>query len=149
MLSKSLYIPSNGTLFESTKGVPIPEVKNMDKAIRKINKYDVDLNKDLKIKYEIARIEREFKEYIDNLNYKQAAAPFITNTFHIQRKKAYKQLLKVIENCTFQEQQFYKQKFIEKVDKHFLYDFKQRMKEPYVDLVFQKHYNLPKEVDLK
>lgn len=62
----------------------------MSKALPKIDKFDVDLNKDLKIKYEITRIENEFEDFIENINYSKAAAPFITNTFHVQRKKAYK-----------------------------------------------------------
>lgn len=146
MFSKSLYIPSNGTLCKTKKGAAVPEIKDMAKEIQRLNKYGLEFQSSLNIKYQIAKIYKEFDEYITDVDFSKAASPFISNSFHIQRKHAYKELKALIKDLPFSDQMTHLQKFSDKVDRDLLMNFRLRLKEPYVDLVFQKHYNLPKNV---
>jgi hypothetical protein len=148
MFSKSLYIPSNGTLCKTKKGAAIPEIKDMANQVQRLDKYGLEFQSSLNIKYQVAKIYKEFDEYMNDVDFSKAASPFITNSFHIQRKHAYKELKNLIKNLPFTDRMTHLQKFYEKVDRELLMNFRLRLKEPYVDLVFQKHYNLPKNVNV-
>jgi len=149
MLSKSLYIPSSGSLGKKKSGGQIPEVADMAKELPKLDKYGLILKNELNLKYQIEKIYKEFEQFLDNINFQKASAPFITNTFHVQRKSAFKALNHIIKDLNFEEKQIHYSKFVERVDKNLLKKFQYKLKEPYVDLVFQKHYNLPKNIDMK
>lgn len=150
MLSQSLYMPSKGFLYNSIDiRKPIPEVKDMSKQLQRLSKYDLECKPELNIKYQIDKIYLDFEESLSNFNFKQVAAPFITNTFHVQRKKALKALDNLIKDLSFTEKQFHYQRFVQTVDLEYLSKFQYLIKEPYVDLVFQKHYNLPKDVNIQ
>ncbi len=148
MLSRSLYIPSSGTLGKKKNGGQIPEIKDMAKELPKMDKYGLILKDELTIKYQIEKIYTEFESFVENINFQKASAPFITNTFHAQRKTSFKALNDVIKNLKFEEKQVHYSKFVEKFDKNLLKQFQYKLKEPYVDLVFQKHYNLPKNINI-
>jgi len=150
MLSQSLYIPSEGTLYKSLNlRKPIPEVRDMAKELTRLEKYNLDFKRELDTKYKISKIYTDFEDSLSNYNLESVVAPFITNTFHVQRKKAFKSLEDLIKDESFDEKQAQYRNFIAKIDKEELVKFKYLIKEPYVNLVFQKHYNLPKNIDLK
>jgi len=143
-------MPSNGFLYQSLNlNKPIPEVRDMAKELSRLSKYNLDLKPELNTKYKIDKIYTDFEDSLDNYNLNSVVAPFITNTFHVQRKNAFKNLENLIKDMSFTDKLFHYRKFVEKVDKELLLKFKYLVKEPYVNLVFQKHYNLPKNVDLK
>jgi len=121
----------------------------MQSELARLKKYNLDFKKELGSKYQISKIYIDFEDALQNYNLQQVTAPFITNTFHVQRKSAIKSLENVIKDVSFLDRQLHYRKFIEKVDKDLLVKFKYMIKEPYVNLVFQKHYNLPKEIDAK
>ena len=149
MLSQSLYVPSDGLLFKSVVfKKPIPEVRDMTKELARMNNYDLHFKRELNIKYKVSKIYLDFEDSLTTFNFQQFAAPFVTNTFHVQRKKAFKALDELTKDLSFADRQFHYQKFVEKVDKELLIKFKYHLKEPYVNLVFQKHYNLPKDINI-
>jgi len=150
MLSQSLYLPSEGTLYKSLDlKKPIPEVRDMTKELTRLEKYNLDFKRELDTKYKIGKIYTDLEDSLSNYNLQSVIAPFITNTFHVQRKKAFKTLEDLIKDLSFDEKQAHYRNFVEKVDKEQLIKFKYLIKEPYVNLVFQKHYNLPQNIDLK
>lgn len=150
MLSQSLYLPSDGTLYKSLDlRKPIPEVRDMAKELSRLEKYDLGFKRELDTKYKIGKIYTDLEDSLTNYNLQSVVAPFITNTFHVQRKKAFKSLEDLIKDETFDQKQEHYRNFVDKVDKQELVKFKYLIKEPYVNLVFQKHYNLPKNIDFK
>jgi len=121
----------------------------MQTELTRLKKYNLDYKKELNSKYQINKIYIDFEDCLSSYNLQQVVAPFITNTFHVQRKSSFKALESLIKDSNFLDKQLHYRKFVEKVDKELLIRFKYMIKEPYVNLVFQKHYNLPKEVDSK
>lgn len=131
-MSKSVYLPVK----DKTEGAENP-IKTAEKL------------RETSIKFKINSIFLDFEKFLSKLDFTYMAAPFLPNSFQIQRKKAFYSLEDTLKNLPFAEKQEYLRLFTERIDGRYLQEFIHKIKEPYINLVFQKHYKIPEQIDPK
>jgi hypothetical protein len=147
-LSKSVYETSDTHRTEDKLKNVLTNNSEMKLELPILSKHSLFVDKEQYKRYELNKIFLDFEEYMKKLNYKQLNAPFITNTFHVQRKMAFAKFEKLTKTMDVQDRCLHMKKFIEKIDVEYFNQFKYQIKESYVDLVFQKHYNIPKNLNI-
>lgn len=131
ILSKSEYIVHKNDQ---------PDIESAKQQLEKL--------KDANIKYKINSIFMDFEKFLANIDLSYTVAPFFPNLFHFQRKKAYNAFCDITHTLPFPERQAYFSQFIDRIDVTYIHQFINKIKEPYVNLIFKKHYKIPEQIDV-
>jgi len=145
----SMYVPKTGKLDPAMTDSELIELKKLAKRAPIVDLNGEKMNKDFELKRRIEKIYEDFKTFLDAINFEKASSPFIANTFHLHRTTAYHKLQEAIKDLPQNKRRKYELKFIKRVDEELLTEFAKKLEGPYTLLVAQKHYNLPKNIDLK
>ena len=142
-------IPSNYKVNEESKKNKLKEkdlLKNIEPDFKNLQKYDPMVNKEIMLKYSFNKIMMDIEKMMKEIDLRKFKAPFLPYTFHVWRYQAWEKLQKFTLNMSFESKQKWNKKFINKVDGNYLINFFHFLKEPYFNLVFFEHYQMPSEV---
>ena len=121
--------------------------EDFSKNLKNIQIYDIFLQNEVQIKYDINKIFLNFEDNLKHLNFSNTKAPFIPNTFNLWRFQAWKKIEMLTKGMEFKTVQKIKKNVLEKIDGYFFICFCNKIKEPYFNLVFFENYKMPVIID--
>lgn len=120
--------------------------RKKDLDLHAVQNYDPSINKEISMKYALNKIIMDIEKSMKELDMKKFKAPFLPFTFHSWRFQGWTKLEKLLRNNEFGIRQQWIKKFIGSVDDNLLIKFFHNLKEPYFNLVFFEHYQIPVEI---
>ena len=149
LFSQSLYVTQT---HEETKEVHkppkslFPVARNLLERLPEVEKYNPMINREMVLKYTFNKLLMDIEKNFKDTDFNKSKAPFLPHSFEVWRREAWEKLEKNLKNMSFENQQYWKKKFVVKVDGDFLIRTFRELKEPYFNLIFFENYHMPKEV---